>query len=100
MDKVAGERDTAVAALETAQVAHTEELKTQGSQIIALTTEVSEKTAQVEAILKSGGDQSASQSIHSETDPDQTEGDAYMKGFNACGGDTAKEMEYLKKHNS
>lgn len=100
VDKVAGERDTAVAALETAQVAHTEELKTQGSQIIALTTEVSEKTAQVEAILKSGGDQSASQSIHSETDPDQTEGDAYMKGFNACGGDTAKEMEYLKKHNS
>lgn len=100
VEKVAGERDKAVADLTAAQEAHAKELESKTSEISTLTEQVKEKDDQIAAIRKSGGEQSASQSIVAEKDPDQKEGDEFMKGFLACGGDTAKEMEYLKKHNS
>lgn len=100
VDKIAGERDQAIADLTAAQTAHEEEVKTLGSQITSLNEQVIEKDNQIAAIRKNGGEQSASQSIVAKKDPEQQEGNEFLNGFKACGGDTVKEMEYLRAYKS
>lgn len=96
--KAETERDVAKNALTEAEGNHAKEIESKDTQIQTLTAEVKDKDNQITALTKGPGEKSASQRIDSKSDVDEQEPDEFMAGFNACKGDTAAEMAYLKKN--